>query len=147
MTMGHWDNIGLPEHFEGVVRLFPLPNLVLFPNVIQALHIFEPRYCELLSEALESDRLIAMAVLESGWEKTYQGQPRIASVVCIGRIVSHAPTGDGRHNLFLAGIQRARIVAHAHIPRRPRPPVRMALLQRRRLRVVAAAGQQQQQQA
>jgi uncharacterized protein len=113
--MGHWDNIGLPEHFEGVVRLFPLPNLVLFPNVIQALHIFEPRYCELLSDALESDRLIAMAIFESGWEKTYQGQPRIASIVCIGRIVSHAPTGDGRHNLFLAGIQRARIVEELEV--------------------------------
>ncbi|MFO0011642.1 MAG: LON peptidase substrate-binding domain-containing protein [Planctomycetota bacterium] len=108
--MGHWENIGLPENFDGVVRLFPLPNLVLFPNVIQALHIFEPRYCEMLSEALESDRLVTMAVLEQGWENTYQGQPRISDVVCIGRIVSHSPTGDGRHNIFLAGVQRAKIV-------------------------------------
>lgn len=109
-VMGHWENIGLPEAFDGIVRLFPLPNLVLFPHVIQALHIFEPRYCEMLSEALESDHLIAMALLDTGWEHTYQGQPRIANVVCIGRIISHTPTGDGRHNIFLAGIQRAKIV-------------------------------------
>jgi ATP-dependent Lon protease len=108
--MGHWENIGLPEEFDGTVRLFPLPNLVLFPHVIQALHIFEPRYCEMLSEALESDHLIAMALLDSGWENHYHAQPRISDIVCIGRIISHSPTGDGRHNLFLAGIRRARIV-------------------------------------
>ncbi len=108
--MGHWESIGLPEDFDGVVRLFPLPNLVLFPHVIQALHIFEPRYCEMLSEALESDHLITLALLDPGWENQYHGQPKLASVACIGRIISHSPTGDGRHNLFLAGIQRARIV-------------------------------------
>ncbi len=114
-VMGHWENIGLPDDFDGMVRLFPLPNLVLFPNVIQALHIFEPRYCEMLSEALESDRLITMAVLEQGWENTYQSQSKISSVVCISRIVSHSPTGDGRHNLFLAGIARAKIVEELEV--------------------------------
>ena len=114
-TMGHWENIGLPEEFDGTVRLFPLPNLVLFPHVIQALHIFEPRYCDMLSEALESDHLITMALLEQGWESNYNEQPRLSGVVCIGRIISHSPTGDGRHNLFLAGIQRARILEELEV--------------------------------
>lgn len=113
--MGHWDYTGLPEHFDGTVRLFPLPNLVLFPNVIQALHIFEPRYCELLSDALESDRLITMAILEQGWEQEFQGRPKLSNMVCIGRIVSHSPTGDGRHNVFLAGIRRARIIEELEV--------------------------------
>jgi Lon protease-like protein len=113
--MGHWDHLGMPEHFDGIVRLFPLPNLVLFPNVIQALHIFEPRYCELLSDALESDRLITMAILEHGWEEKLHGLPKLSNIVCIGRIVSHSPTGDGRHNVFLAGIQRARIVEELEV--------------------------------
>jgi ATP-dependent Lon protease len=113
--MGHWEHLGLPQDFEGVVRLFPLPNLVLFPHVIQALHIFEPRYCEMLSEALESERLITMALLEHGWENTYQTRPRISRLVCIGRIVSHTPTGDGRHNILLAGIQRAKIVEELEV--------------------------------
>ncbi|MEQ1829204.1 MAG: LON peptidase substrate-binding domain-containing protein [Pirellula sp.] len=108
--MGHWDSIGIPEDFDGLVRLFPLPNLVLFPHVIQALHIFEPRYCEMLSDSLESDRLITMALLIPGWENDYQGKPKLADSVCIGRIISHTPTDDGKHNILIAGIQRARIV-------------------------------------
>ncbi|MFY8201257.1 MAG: LON peptidase substrate-binding domain-containing protein [Pirellula staleyi] len=108
--MGHWDSAGIPDDFDGLVRMFPLPNLVLFPHVIQALHIFEPRYCDMLTESLESDHLITMALLIPGWENHYQGKPKLASVVCIGRIISHSPTDDGRHNILLAGLQRARIV-------------------------------------
>jgi len=108
--MGNWEKLGLPTDFDGIVRLFPLPNLVMFPHVIQALHIFEPRYCEMLSEALESDHLITMAVLEPGWESHYELVPKLSKFVCIGRVVSHTPVGDGRHNILLAGIQRARIL-------------------------------------
>ena len=108
--MGHWEKLGLPSDFDGVVRLFPLPNLVMFPHVVQALHIFEPRYCELLSDAIETDNLITLSILEPGWESNYQYQPRISKVVCIGRIISHTPLGDGRHNILLAGLHRARIV-------------------------------------
>ena len=113
--MGHWENAGIPDDFDGIVRLFPLPNLVLFPHVVQALHIFEPRYCEMLSEALESDHLITMALLNSGWEHSYQGKPSLASTVCIGRIISHTPTDDGRHNILLAGIRRASIVQEINL--------------------------------
>lgn len=108
--MGHWDSAGIPDDFDGLVRMFSLPNLVLFPHVIQALHIFEPRYCDMLTESLESDHLVTMALLIPGWENHYQGKPKLASAVCIGRIISHSPTDDGRHNIFLAGLQRARIV-------------------------------------
>lgn len=108
--MGHWEKLGLPTDFDGIVRLFPLPNLIMFPHVVQALHIFEPRYCEMLSEALESDHLITMAVLETGWESNYELVPKLSKYVCIGRIVSHTPLGDGRHNILLAGIQRAKII-------------------------------------
>jgi uncharacterized protein len=108
--MGHWESAGIPEDFDGVVRLFPLPNLVLFPHVIQPLHIFEPRYCEMLTEALESDHLITMALLVPGWESQLQGKPNLGNTVCIGRIISHTPTDDGHHNILMAGLQRARII-------------------------------------
>ncbi len=101
---------GWPADFCGTVRLFPLPNLVLFPNVPQPLHIFEPRYCEMLLDSLASDRLIAMALLQPGWENQYQNRPAIASTVCVGKIVTHTPTGDCRHNILLVGIKRGRIV-------------------------------------
>lgn len=99
-----------PDDFCGRVRLFPLPNLVLFPNVSQALHIFEPRYCEMLADSLASDRLIAMALLEPGWEAQYHKKPPIAPVVCVGKVIMHTPTADNRHNIMLVGLKRARIV-------------------------------------
>ena len=101
--------VSWPEDFSGRVRLFPLPNLVVFPHVVQPLHIFEPRYCEMLCDSLDSDRLIAMALLEPGWESQYQKKPPIASVVCIGKVITHTPTADHRHNVLLAGLRRARI--------------------------------------
>lgn len=106
-----------PDDFCGTVRLFPLPNLVLFPNVAQPLHIFEPRYCEMLEDALQKDRMIAMALLQPGWEQHYQQRPAIASTVCIGRIISHTPTSDGRHNILLVGLRRARIVTELETSR------------------------------
>ena len=102
--------VSWPENFTGRVRLFPLPNLVLFPHVVQPLHIFEPRYCEMLTDSLASDRLIAMALLEPGWETCYQKKPPIGSVVCIGKVITHTPTADNRHNILLAGLRRGRIV-------------------------------------
>ncbi len=107
-----------PEDFCGRVRLFPLPNLVLFPHVVQPLHIFEPRYCEMLSEALATDRLIALCLLESGWEKEYLQRPALASTVCVGKIISHTATEDGRFNILLVGCKRARIVREIE-PERP----------------------------
>ena len=56
----------LPDDFDGRVRLFPLPELVLFPHAMQPLHIFEPRYCEMLGEAMAGDHLIAMSTLTGG---------------------------------------------------------------------------------
>ena len=101
---------GWPEDFSGQVRLFPLPNLVLFPQVVQPLHIFEPRYCEMLQDALAGDRLIAMALLEKGWEHKFNQRPPIASTLCVGRILSHTPTDDGRYNVLLVGLKRATMI-------------------------------------
>jgi ATP-dependent Lon protease len=99
-----------PEDFRGVVKLFPLPNLVLFPHVVQPLHIFEPRYCELLEDALASDKLIAMATLKPDWEGNYDLRPPVHTSVCIGKVLSHAATDDNRHNILLVGAKRARII-------------------------------------
>jgi uncharacterized protein len=100
----------IPDDFTGLVRLFPLPNVVLFPHVILPLHIFEPRYCDLLHDALSHDKLITMALLRADWEKTYEARPSIHSVVCVGRILTHARLPDDRYNVLLQGVSRARIV-------------------------------------
>lgn len=110
---------GWPDDFSGRVRLFPLPNLVLFPHVVQPLHVFEPRYCEMLQDALAGDRLIAMVLLEQGWEHQYlHCRPPISQVACVGKILSHTPTEDQRHNILLVGMKRAKIVRELE-PLRP----------------------------
>ena len=103
------DQTMVPRDFEGTVRLFPLPNLVMFPHVVQPLHIFEPRYCEMLEDALAGDGLIAMALLSPGWERDYEGRPPIAPVACLGKILSHQRQSEGKHNLLLRGVCRAAI--------------------------------------
>jgi ATP-dependent Lon protease len=98
-----------PDQFSGVARLFPLPNLVLFPHVLQPLHIFEPRYCDMLEEALAGDRLIALCLLMPGWEADYEGRQPVLPMACLGRVASCQRLPDGHFNLLLAGLKRAAI--------------------------------------
>jgi Lon protease-like protein len=62
-----------------LLPLFPLPNVVLFPNVFLPLHIFEPRYREMVTDAIASDRLIGMMLLRPGWERTDRSRPSFRS--------------------------------------------------------------------
>lgn len=103
-----------PEQFSGHARLFSLPNLVLFPHVMQPLHVFEPRYRELVEEAISGDRLIALALLAPGWEKDYEGRPPIHPTACLSMIAKHVRLDDGRYNLLLVGVRRIRI--HRELP-------------------------------
>ena len=99
-----------PGEFSGTARLFPLPNLVLFPNVVQGLHVFEPRYRQLVKDALATDRFITLVLLKPGWEEDYDGAPAIEPVACLGRVTWHEKLTDGRFNLRLRGIARLKIV-------------------------------------
>src|SRR5262249_30206454 len=104
------DDLASLEGFGGEARLFPLPNLVLFPAVVQPLHIFEPRYRTLMADALAGDRLMALALLRPGWEEDYHQSPPVHSVVCLGKIFKEQLLPDGRYNLLLYGLARARIL-------------------------------------
>ncbi len=103
------ENSELPADFSGRVRLFPLPNLVMFPHAIQPLHVFEPRYVAMLEDAMEKDQLLAMALLKPGWESEYDERPAVFPATCIGRIVAQTRLADGTHNLVLRGLCRAAI--------------------------------------
>ena len=98
------------KSFNGTARLFPLPNFVLFPHAIQPLHVFEPRYRSMLDDAMAEDRLIAMALLRPDDEENYFGVPAIESTVCMGKVISAVKMPDGRSNILLGGVKRARIV-------------------------------------
>lgn len=103
-------DLSLPEEFNNTVRLFPLPNVVLFPGVVQGLHIFEARYREMTSHCMETDQLISMAMLNPDRAASPNGDPGIESVICIGRVLSATELDDGRFNLFLVGAQRATVI-------------------------------------
>jgi Lon protease-like protein len=104
------DDLSASGEFDGSARLFPLPNLVLFPHVIQALHIFEPRYRQMTADALAGDRLIAPVLLRPGWEEDYEGRPAVHPVACLGKIVADQRLEDGRYNLRLCGLRRVRLL-------------------------------------
>lgn len=105
-----------PNDFSGVARLFPLPKVVSFPHVVTPLHVFEERYRVLTRAALEGDGLIAMAVLEPGWESDYAGRPPLGPVACLGKVLSHHQMSDGRFNLLLLGMRRVRLVKEVAPP-------------------------------
>lgn len=94
--------------YTGPVAVFPLPNVVLFPGALLPLHIFEPRYRAMVADALDSDRLIAIALLAEGWEQDYQGTPDIHQIATVGRVVRHRQLPDGRSNILLEGLARVR---------------------------------------
>lgn len=91
------------------IPIFPLPNVVLFPQVFLPLHIFEPRYRSLVADAIEGDRLIGMALLRPGYEGDYDGRPPVFPVGCAGVITHHDRLPDGRFNIVLRGLEKFRI--------------------------------------
>src|SRR5882724_1016968 len=104
------DDLEALTQFKGMARLFPLPNLVCFPQVVQPLHIFEPRYRAMTADALDGDKRIALVLPKPGWEADYEGRPAVHRVACLGKIVADQKLADGRYNLLLRGTTRIRIV-------------------------------------
>jgi Lon protease-like protein len=93
-----------------LLPLFPLPNAVLFPNVFLPLHIFEPRYREMVADAVASDRMIGMVLLRPGWDRDYEGTPPVYPVGCSGVITHVEALADGRFNIVLRGLERFRVI-------------------------------------
>jgi ATP-dependent Lon protease len=88
-----------------LVPVFPLPNIVLFPGVSLALHIFEERYKTLVADVLSQDRALAIALIDD--EEPENGFREICSVGTIGDVEE---LDDGEKNIVVVGNQRARVV-------------------------------------
>jgi len=101
------------------IPLFPLPNVVLFPNVFLPLHIFEPRYRAMVSDALKSERIIGMVLLQPGWDADYLGRPRIYQTGCAGLMTHVDPLEGGRYNIILRGLEKFRILGEVEPADRP----------------------------
>jgi uncharacterized protein len=91
------------------IPVFPLPNVVLFPKTYLPLHIFEPRYRAMISDAAMTGQCIGMALLKDGWETDYYGHPPVFSTGCVGRLASVKALADGRSNILLQGLERFEI--------------------------------------
>ncbi len=104
------------KDFSGLAPLFPLPNVVLFPQALLPLHIFEPRYRKMTADALDGERLIAMSLLRPGWDLLPSSKiPPIHSIVGLGKIIAHEKLDDGRYYLVLRGLARAKLLGEQKV--------------------------------
>jgi len=106
---------------EKEIPLFPLPEVVLFPNTDRPLLIYEPRYREMVADALKGDRTIGMVRLRPGFEKDYDGRPPIDAVGCAGVIQESEQLPDGRYIILLRGLTTFRVLSEDQ-----RKPYRLA---------------------
>lgn len=105
------DETSIQVNFGRPMPLFPLDGVTLLPQQVLPLHIFEPRYRQMVEDALDGPGQIAMAVFKGDrWKQEYHGRPPIHNAVCIGQIIQHERLADGRFNIVLQGICRGRIV-------------------------------------
>jgi len=87
------------------LAIFPLPGAMLFPHWELPLNIFEPRYLNMIDDAMRGDRMIGMVQTLGG----PRVRPDIAQVGCAGRITRYSETDDGRYLITLSGICRFRV--------------------------------------
>lgn len=105
------EETSIKVNFGRPLPLFPLNQVTLMPQQVAPLHIFEPRYRQMVKHALDASGQIAMAVFDGDeWKQQYHGRPAIKPAVCLGHIVQHETLGDGRYNILVQGICRARII-------------------------------------
>lgn len=98
-------------NFGREIPLFPLASVTLMPHAVLPLHIFEPRYRQMVEHVIDGAGQIAMAVIDQdGWPSGACATPRLRPAVCVGHIVQHERLLDGRFNILVQGICRARIV-------------------------------------
>lgn len=100
------------KSFSGIIPLFPLPNVVLFPGTKLPLHIFEPRYQRMLHDARNSEQLIGIVLLDRRKKKgPLTGPvPPIHRVAGLGRLTRVERLPNGLFNIDLFGLSRVKII-------------------------------------
>jgi Lon protease-like protein len=100
-----------PATVPAEIPLFPLPETSLFPGVSRPFLIYEPRYREMIADAIKGNKIIGMVRLRPGFEKDYEGRPPIYGVGCAGTIEEYEQLPDGRYVILLRGLTTFRIVS------------------------------------
>ena len=94
------------SHLPNKIPIFPLSNFIIFPRTTVPLNIFEPRYIDMIDDAMKSNRIIGMIQPK----KSDQNIPVLYNIGCAGKITSFNETDDGRYLIVLNGISRFKIV-------------------------------------
>ena len=88
------------------IPVFPLSNFIIFPRTTVPLNIFEPRYIDMVDDAMKSNKIIGMIQPL----KSNKNVPILYNVGCAGKITSFSETNDGRYLIVLTGISRFKII-------------------------------------
>jgi Lon protease-like protein len=93
-----------------IIPIFPLPGALLLPRARLPLHLFEPRYLQMLEDCLKTPgRVIGMVAPREVPASRASGEVRLHSIGCAGRLTAFSETEDGRYMITLSGISRFRI--------------------------------------
>lgn len=98
-----------PDCTAVTAPLFPLSNVWLFPGAVMPLHVFEPRYRQMIEDSLDQSGRIVLATVCEGQEKDMAGAPPVYPVAGLGEIARHERLPDGRYLILLLGLARVRI--------------------------------------
>ena len=96
----------LKDSLPKEIPVFPLSNFIIFPKTSVPLNIFEPRYVDMIDDAMKGNKIIGMIQPK----KTDQNKPVLYSVGCAGKITNFDKTEDGRYLIVLSGISRFKII-------------------------------------
>ncbi|MGX5831534.1 LON peptidase substrate-binding domain-containing protein [Mesorhizobium sp. 43Arga] len=99
----------LAKDLPSTIPLFPLEGALLLPGGRMPLNIFEPRYLQMVDEAVAGSRLIGVIQPRLDGALREDGEPELCNVGCAGRIIAFSETGDGRYLISLQGVFRFRI--------------------------------------
>ena len=104
MAQGYIKAIELPQ----IIPVFPLPGSILLSRGQLPLNVFEPRYLNMVDDAMAGDRIIGLIQPQTS---ALEPQPPLARVGCAGRITSFNETSDGRYLITLTGCARFRLAS------------------------------------
>jgi Lon protease-like protein len=103
-----------PTEMPRMIPVFPLAGALLLPRRPMPLNIFEPRYLEMIDDALGGERIVGV-IQPSAGEAAVEPRPELYPIGCAGRITQFAETGDGRCFVTLTGVARFGIVEEPHV--------------------------------
>jgi Lon protease-like protein len=98
----------------GVIPVFPLDGALLLPGGVLPLQIFEPRYLNMIDDAMAGERIIGMIQTTGEGDRA---RPALVQVGCAGRITSYSETGDGKYLIALTGLCRFGVVEEIGAPK------------------------------